>query len=215
MMICEPLNIARATTAGARAIGGMRRRGPALLLCFLLTLLACAVSAQVINLTDVPVLVNAETQMRTPPDKGDSPWLFLHTPADARPLTLGDKSYATGLYAIHGTLSWSYALDGKYCSLVSDLGENEGAASIKVQGDGKLLYDSGRLPLRDHITAMIDVRGVRALQVSVVDTVAPVPWNDKVVFGNPQLITRPVPEVTDTPVLAARRPRTRNCSRRR
>jgi PKD repeat protein len=45
---------------------------------------------------------------------------------------------------------------------------------------------------------LIDVRGVKQLQIAVADN-AVMGWNDKVIFGNPILIKRPLPDAADGP----------------
>jgi PKD repeat protein len=95
-------------------------------------------------------------------------------------------------------MSWSYALNGEYTSLVMDLGQ-DGEATLRVLGDDKLLYDSGQLPTKGHLTAVVDLRGVTQLQIAVVDVTAGVPWNDRVVIGSPVLITEPVKSAADMP----------------
>lgn len=167
-----------------------------LLAALALGLGAAPIRGQVVNLTDLPVQANRESG-KVPPDKDKSPWLFINQTADGKPLTLGAKTYTTGLFAIHGSLSWSYALGGEYSSLVMDLGQ-EGLATLRVLGDDKLLYDSGRLPMRRHVTALVDVRGIKELQIAVIDNDGGF-WNDKVVIGDPVLLKRPLPNAADAP----------------
>jgi len=154
------------------------------------------VRGQAVNLVELPVQPNRETG-KVAPDKEKDAQLFINKTNQGKPLSLGDKTYNTGLYAIHGSLSWSYALNGEYTSLVMDLGQ-EGMATIRVLGDDKPLYDSGRLPSKNHLTALVDVRAVKELQFAVIDTDGGF-WNDKVVFGNPVLLKRPLPEAVDAP----------------
>jgi PKD repeat protein len=158
--------------------------------------ISASARGQAVSLTDLPVQANRESD-KLPPNEGKYPALFIDKTQDGKPLAVGDKSYDKGLEAVHGSLSWSYGLDGKYTSLVTDLGQ-DGTATVRILGDGNLLYDSGQLPRRVPLTAMVDVRGVKELQIAVIDNDGGF-WNDRVFFGNPALLTRPQPDAKDTP----------------
>jgi len=150
-----------------------------------------------VNLADLPVQANRESEAAGPPDKEKDPHLLINKTANGKPLTLGTKTYGTGLLALHGSLSWSYILKGEYSGLSMDLGQ-EGTATLRVLGDGKLLYDAGRLPVQGHLTALVDVRTVKDLQLAVSDNDGGF-WNDRVVIGNPVLTKRPLPDAADAP----------------
>jgi PKD repeat protein len=156
-----------------------------------------------ISLTEIPTVRNKEGDGNLPPDQGKDPALFINKAAGGKPLIVGSKTYDKGLMALHGTLSWSYNLDGKYVGLSAELGQVEGGATIRMLGDGKPLYDSGLLPVGHCIPALVDLRGVKDLQVVVLDTTASVPWNDHVVIGNPRLTLRPLPDAKNAPGAAA------------
>ncbi len=130
-------------------------------------------------------------------------WLWVNRIprwVNVKEVTLGDKICKTWLLMVHGSLSWNYALNGEYCSLVTDLGQHDGTkAHVQIFGDEKQLYDSGYLPQINHpITAVIELRGVKSLKISVADVEDGIPWNDKVFFGNPVLIKRALPTAADT-----------------
>jgi PKD repeat protein len=154
---------------------------------------------QAVNLTSLPIRPNKESD-KDSLAVGDpkKTWIFIDKTRDGKPLTIGDKSYRTGLEQLHGSLSWSYALDGQYGSLTTDLGQHEGSPTVQVLGDGKVLYDSGTLPQKGHVTAIVDVRGVKELQFTVFDNIAGIPWNDHVIIGNPILYKRVLGDATDT-----------------
>jgi len=134
---------------------------------WLLSFGAAQLHAQTVNLTDLPIIANKESDKdQIVPDDVKKSCLFLNKTQDGKPLMIGDKTYPNGIEQIHGSLSWSYKLDGAYTSLVMDLGQ-EGNATLQVLGDDKLLYDSGKLPNKAPITAMVDVRGDDTLRVDV------------------------------------------------
>ncbi len=164
-------------------------------MALLLFLVACA-RGQAVNLTDLPVQANRETG-KVAPDKEKDPQLFVNKTAKGDEIKIGEKTYTTGLAAYHGSLSWSYELKGEYSSLVMDLG-GEGAAAVRVLGDGKRLYDSGTLPRAGHLTPLIDLRDVKELQIAIIDTEGGF-WNDRVMFGNPVLLKRTLADAKDAP----------------
>jgi PKD repeat protein len=165
----------------------------------LATLSASAPKAesQAVSLTDLRVVANQESG-KIPPDQGKGATLFINKTDRGAPLRIGAKEYVSGLYCIHGSQSWSYDLGGDYTSLVMDLGLQEGTTFVRILGDDKQIYDSGVLPVKNHITPLIDVRGVKKLQIAVADN-AVMGWNDKVVFGDPVLLRRPLPDASDVP----------------
>ncbi len=154
-----------------------------------------------VKLTDLTAEANKESetnkgQLVVNDTKASS--LFINQTQDGKPMAVGEKTYTNGMESIHGNSSWSYTLNGSYTSLVMDLGQ-DGTATMRVLGDDKLLYDSGRLPNKIPITAMIDVRGVKELQLTVIDSEPnTIPWNDKVIIGNPTLLKRQLPDAVDT-----------------
>jgi len=159
-------------------------------------------ASPVVSLTDLPVLANKESETNKGGIVVNDPKtssLFINQTYNGKSLAVGDKTYPKGLESIHGRDSWSYKLDGAYTSLVMDLGQDDGVALLQALGDGKVLYDSGRIPGKTPITAVVDVRGVKELQMTVIDNVPnSVPWNDKVVIGNPILLKRQLPDAVDT-----------------
>lgn len=159
-------------------------------------LFATALNGQAVSLTDITIQPNRETG-KVAPDKDKDRFLFLNKTSDGKPLAIGERTYTTGLIAYHGSLSWSYELNGEYTSLVTDLG-GEGNAAVRVLGDGKLLYDSGTIPRKSHLTPLVDLRDVKELQIAIVDTDGGF-WNDKVVFGNPVMLKRSLVDAKDTP----------------
>jgi hypothetical protein len=87
------------------------------------------------------------------------------------PLTLGNRTYTHGLIALHGSVGWIYALDGKYTGLSAEAGlMDTGGASLRVFGDGKLLHDTGCLPNQKAVPLLVDLRGVKELKLVVSDT---------------------------------------------
>ena len=162
----------------------------------------------IVNLTDLPILPDAkEGEGKVAPDKEKDAWLWVNRiPSwlNRKEVRLGDKICKTWLLVVHGSLSWNYALHGQYCSLVTDLGQYDGTkAHVQVFGDEKQLYDSGYLPqVNRPITAIVDLRGVKTLKISVADVEDGIPWNDKVFFGNPVLIKRPLLTAVGTTVTA-------------
>jgi PKD repeat protein len=111
------------------------------------------------------------------------------------PLTLGNRTYTHGLMNLHGSSSWSYALEGKYTGITAEVGQFDGAATLRLFGDGKLLHDTGRLPNRDAVPFLVDLRGVKELKFVVSDTITKGnPHNTTVVIGNPRLSVEPLPD---------------------
>jgi PKD repeat protein len=172
------------------------RRYPWLMPTMAMFLGVVSANAQSVSLTDLPILPNRESG-KVAPDKDKDPILFVNKTQKGEPLSIGEKTYAKGLISYHGSLSWSYALNGEYSSLVMDLG-GEGMAAVRLLGDDKLLYDSGTLPRKSHLMPLIDLRGVKELQIAVVDNDGGF-WNDKVVFGNPILWKATLPDAKDSP----------------
>ncbi|MEI6034604.1 MAG: PKD domain-containing protein [Verrucomicrobiae bacterium] len=111
------------------------------------------------------------------------------------PLTLGNRTYTHGLINLHGSSSWSYALEGKYTGIIAEVGQFDGAATLRIFGDGKQLHDTGRLPNRDAVPFLVDLRGVKELKFVVADTITKgTPYNTTVVIGNPRLTVEPLPD---------------------
>ncbi len=158
----------------------------------------------IVKLTDLPILADdKEGEGKTAPDKEKDAWLWVNRiPAwlNRKEVTLGGRVCKTWLLVVHGSLSWNYALKGEYFSLVADLAQQDGMkAHLQILGDGKQLYDSGYLPQMNHpITALVDLRGVKTLKISVADVEDGIPWNDRVFFGNPVLIRRTLPTAANT-----------------
>lgn len=120
------------------------------------------------------------------------------------PLTLGNRTYTHGLIALHGSLGWTYALDGKYTGLSAEAGlMDTGGASLRVFGDGRLLHDTGCLPNQKAVPLQIDLRGVKELKLVVSDTGAKdknyTVYNTTVAIGNPCLTFEPLPDASPTP----------------
>ena len=114
-----------------------------------------------VDLTALSILPDAkEGEGKVAPDKEKDAWLWVNqvpswlNPKDDR---VGGKICRTWLLMVHGSLSWNYALNGEYCSLVADLGQYDGTkAHLQIFGDAKQLYDSGYLPQVNHpITALL------------------------------------------------------------
>lgn len=170
----------------------------------------------IVSLTDLPVLPDKEEgEGKVAPDKEKDAWLWVNRIPpwlNRQEIALGDKTCKTWLLMVHGSLSWTYALNGEYRSLVTDLAQHDGTkAHLRIFGDGKQLYDAGYLPPIKHpITAVVDLRGVKTLKISVADVEDGIPWNDKVFFGNPVLIRRtlarwPILPVMPVPLLRSRK----------
>ena len=120
------------------------------------------------------------------------------------PLTLGNRTYTHGLIALHGSVGWTYALDGKYTSLAAEAGlMDTGGASLRVFGDGRLLHDTGCLPNQKAVPLLVDLRGVKELKIVVSDTGAKnknyTVYNTTVAIGNPRLTFEPLPDASPTP----------------
>jgi PKD repeat protein len=116
------------------------------------------------------------------------------------PLTLGKRTYKHGLLCLHGSTTWSYALNGKYTSLSAEGGHfSDGEASIRLYGDGKLLHDTGILLNNEATPFTVDLRGVKELKLVVMDVgLKRHPYNTTVVIGNPWLIADPLPDAAPT-----------------
>jgi len=157
----------------------------------MLALGAESTRGQAVNLTDLRLQANRESNKDALPGQGKNPRLLINKTADGKELKFGDASYSTGL-EIHGGMSWSYELEGGYSSLVMEVGR-QGAVAVRVSGDGNLLYDSGLLPTKGPVTAVLDVRGRRAVKFDVIDLAA----GGTAVIGNPVLLKRPAPDAVD------------------
>lgn len=161
---------------------------------------APAASSSCVGLTDIPAMRNKETDGDATAN-GSIPNVFANKTDNGEPLAAGERTYDKGLYLIRGTQSWSYLLDGKYTGFFAELGQISpgGGQVVRILGDGKLLYESGILPLNSTVPALVDVRGVKELQFALTDTTAGIPWNTKAVIGNPRLSVAPLPGVNSTP----------------
>ena len=120
------------------------------------------------------------------------------------PLALGKRTYTHGLIALHGSVGWTYALDGKFTGLTAEAGHmDSGGATLRIFGDGKLLCDTGHLPNKMAVPIQVDLRGVKELKFAVSDTGTKgknyTVYNTSVAIGDPRLTFEPLPDAVPTP----------------
>ena len=159
---------------------------------FCLSLWPLTATAETVWLSDLPVVPNQESE-----NLGQA--LFINTNYEKKPIEIGGKSHEKGLTIIRGSGSWSHKLDGKYAGLSADVGQWEGNAVLRFFGDGKLLLDTGVLPLRKTAPILLDLRGVQELKISSLDTTSAIRWNTKAVIASPRLTLQPQPETDPGP----------------
>lgn len=120
-------------------------------------------------------------------------------------LSLGDRTYTHGLLALHGSVSWAYALAGRFAGLTAEVGNfDRGHGTLRLLGDGRLLYDSGRLLNNKPTPLLADLRGVQELTLvwsdpGVATQDYSVIYNATLVVGNPTLTPDPRPGLAATP----------------
>jgi glucose/arabinose dehydrogenase len=116
---------------------------------------------------------------------------------DGKLITLNGVSYATGL-GVNATSNVSFNLSGDYLQFVSDIGVDDevgdaGSVVFQVFGDGKKLFDSGKMTGSSPTQSIdIDVTGVNILKL-VVTNAGDGNANDHADWAGAQLIGPPPP----------------------
>ncbi len=161
-------------------------------LCILSVCASWTAAAEPVWLSDLPIVPNRESENLQQA-------LFRDKDFNHQPIEIGGRKHAKGLTIIRGSGSWSHRLDGQYVGLYAEAGQWEGNAVFRFFGDGKLLHDTGVLPLRATTPVLIDVRGVQELQITSLDTISPIRWNTKAVLASPRLTRRVEPKAAPGP----------------
>ena len=116
---------------------------------------------------------------------------------DGQLITLNGVSYASGL-GVNATSNVSFNLSGDYLQFVSDIGIDDevgdlGSVVFQVFGDGKKLFDSGKMTGSSPTQSIdIDVTGVNTLKL-VVTNAGDGNANDHADWAGAQLIGPPPP----------------------
>ncbi len=148
-------------------------------------------SATATPITDVWAPSAAPTPTPTPaqtyvsnltPTTATTGYGTIHYDSDINgtPITLRGTVYAKGI-GTHAASAISYALNGGYTTFASDVGVDDdviakggtGSVDFTVIGDGKTLYDSGKLSATSPVARVsVGVAGVKTLQLVATNGIA-------------------------------------------
>lgn len=153
---------------------------------------------QVIALEEMPIIsgygVKAEMKIKDGRPIGDySTCMHYGKRKDGSALSIGEVTFQRGIHLSTSKLGWQYNLDGNYLSFFTYVGtpseqRDNALSGFRIEGDGKVLYNSGVMPPGKVHPVLVDVRGVKELSLILLREVG---RGGQVILGEPRLTTWP------------------------